>query len=206
MIKQNKVKLWNCSPTYQAYYKGINYGMRSDMKLANVLKLDGNFNTITSDDLKDTNPVFNYLWSEVSPNEPNIWSPCDIEIYMHSDDELDPTFDYIHFRGMTKDGIIAGQYAISAKVEISPDKHDIKISFPDYYGVAGIWINRGMPDNITIIFLNKLCNKDPDEWMKGYFNYLNTITEGTLSLGTGWLSRISDSTKKIATDKGWILS
>ena len=202
MLKQNKIKLYNASPFYYANYRGINYGMASDTEMVVQKGPIANANTIEATDAKGT--IYSYAWKNASGSRE--WTCMPIEIYLYSpDNELSPEYDYFHFRGMLSNGIIASQYASQCKIEISQDKHYGKITFHNYYGVCGIWAS--FPEGCTVIIYNKLCHINPDKWMRGYFETLNTLTSTqTLSLGPGWLNKLSTETKKIATDKGWTLA
>ena len=205
MIKQNSIKLWNASPTIYANYRGINYGIATDTELYSswtYQSLDAN--TIDLNDKKAV--VYFYSWKDSRDQSGREWTCMPVEVFLYTDDELIQGYDYLHFRGMTKDGIIPSQLIYQTKFEISPDKHYGKITFPNFYGIQGIWAETNT-NNVKYIIYNKLVDCNPEKWMHGYFESLVKLNETkTLSLGPGWLSRLSEETIKIATDKGWTLA
>lgn len=205
MIKQNSIKLWNASPTIYANYRGINYGIATDTELySGGTFQSSDANTIDLDDNRTT--VYFYSWKDSKGQWGREWTCMPIEVFLYTDDELDQNYDYLHFRGMTKDGIIGNNTIIMAKFEISPDKHYGKITFPNFYGIQGVWTET-YSNNVKYIIYNKLVDCNPEKWMHEYFESLNNLsTTKTLSLGPGWLSRLSEETIKIATDKGWTLA
>lgn len=205
MIKQNSIKLWNASPTIYANYRGINYGIATDTELYSAqLTQYLDANTINSNDIRGG--IYFYSWKDSRGQSGREWTCMPVEVFLYTDDELEQGYDYLHFRSMTENGIIGNNTIKLAKLEISPDKHYGKITFPDFYGIQGIWTETNS-NNVKYIFYNKLVEYNAEEWMRGYFETLNNLTETqTLSLGDGWLSRLSEETIKIATDKGWTLA
>ena len=205
MIKQNSIKLWNASPTIYANYRGVNYGIATDTELyssGTYQSLDAN--TIDLNDKRAT--VYFYSWKDSRGQSEREWTCMPAEVFLYTDDELIQDYDYLHFRGMTKDGIIGSNTMIMTKFEISPDKHYGKITFPNFYGIQGIWTETNS-NNVKYIIYNKLVDYNAEEWMRGYFKSLNNLsTTKTLFLGRGWLNRLSEETIKIATDKGWTLT
>lgn len=155
-IKSNDQQLFNCSPTYYAYYRGINYGIADNVTLGFTHSTSNAINTMIEPD----SAIYSFHWSDNTG-----WAAFPVEMYLYSETGgIQSNVDYFNFRGMNENGIVEELTTFNAKMEISNDGKYAKITFPNYYGIAGFYItSNGSNMKMKWTFINKLINIDPNK-------------------------------------------